>query len=85
MYKSVIRNYNRIPFKKSSLGFHLIPYHLQYESRDFDTKCIVKPTLQNQYNIEKYIREFNPYLKFHVSEDLDERIISFYTNRYNKR
>ena len=85
MYKSVIRNYNRIPFKKSSLGFHLIPYHLQYESRDFDTKSIVKSTLQNQYNIEKYIREFNPYLKFNVSEDLDERIISFYRNRYNKR
>ena len=75
----------RLKIKKSSLGFHLIPYHLQYESRDFDTKSIVKPTLQNQYNIKKYIREFNPYLKFHVSEDLDERIISFYRNRYNKR
>jgi hypothetical protein len=85
MYKSIIRNYNRIPFKKGSLGFHLIPYHLQYESRDFDTKCIVNPTLQNQNNIEKYIREFNPYLKFHVSEDLDERLIRFYRNRYNKR
>lgn len=70
-------NISRFPIKHNFIRFPLIPYHLQYESRDFDTKCIViKPTLQNQYNIEKYIRKFNPYLKFHVSENLDENLLN---------
>ena len=84
MSKQLIRNYNRIPFKKSSLGFHQIPYHLQYESRDFN-KEIIKPSQKVLMNREKYIKEFNPYLKSNVSENLDEKILKFYRERYITR
>ena len=81
----VIRNYNRIPFKKGSLGFHQIPYHLQYECRDFNIKNEDKPTFKKEMYREKYIKEFNPYLKSNVSENLDEKILKFYREKYNKR
>lgn len=84
MCKVISRSYNRIPFKKSSLGFHMIPYHLQYETRDF-YKEIVKPSQKVLMKREKYIREYNPYLKSNVSENLDEKLINFYREKYNKR
>jgi len=84
MSKQLIRNYNRIPFKKSSLGFHMIPYHLQYETRDFN-RIVQKSSQKVLMNREKYIKEFNPYLKSNVSENLDEKILKFYRERYLTR
>ena len=84
MSKQFIRYYNRIPFKKGSLGFHMIPYHLQYETRDFN-KVVQKPSQKVLMNREKYIKEFNPYLKSNVSENLDQKLAKFYREKYNKR
>jgi len=85
MSKLIIRNYTRIPFKKGSLGFHMIPYHLQYETRDCKSNILNEPTLEKRLNIEQYIKEFNPYLRFHVPENLGDNIMEFYKNKYNKR
>ena len=84
MSKQLIRNYNRIPFKKGSLGFHQIPYHLQYETRDFN-RIAQKPSEKVLMNREKYIKEFNPYLRSNVSENLDQKLAKFYREKYNKR
>ena len=84
MSKQLIRNYNRIPFKKNSLGFHQIPYHLQYETRDFN-RIAQKPSEKVLMNREKYIKEFNPYLRSNVSENLDQKLAKFYREKYNKR
>ena len=84
MSKQLIRNYNRIHSKKGSLRFHHIPYHLQYETRDF-YKEIVKPSQKVLMKREKYIKNFNPYLRSNVSENLDEKLIKFYREKYNKR
>jgi len=62
----------------------MIPYHLQYESRDFN-KEIIKPSEKVLMNREKYIREYNPYLRSNVSENLDEKLIKFYREKYNQR
>ena len=85
MSKQLIRNYNRIPFKKGSLGFHKIPYHLQYECRDFNIKNEDKPTFKKEMNREKYIKEFNPCLKSNVSENLENKLADFYRYKYSKR
>ena len=85
MNKQIIRNYNRIPFKKNSLGFHQIPYHLQYECRDFTMKYEDKPTARKEIEREKYIRQFNPYLRSNVSENLDDKLVKFYREKYNQR
>lgn len=84
MSKQLIKNYNRIHSKKGSVRFHHIPYHLQYETRDFN-KEIIKPSQKVLMNREKYIKEFNPYLKSNVSENLDEKILKFYRERYLTR
>tara|TARA_B100001027_G_C16047909_1_gene232882 strand:- start:274 stop:528 length:255 start_codon:yes stop_codon:yes gene_type:complete len=84
MSKVISRSYNRIPFKKNSLGFHMIPYHLQYETRDFN-KVVQKPSVKTLMNREKYIKEFNPYLKSNVSENLDNKLADFYRYKYSKR
>ena len=84
MSKQLIRNYNRIPFKKGSLGFHQIPYHLQYETRDFN-KIVQKPSVKTLMNREKYIKEFNPYLKSNVAENLGDKLADFYRYKYSKR
>ena len=34
---------------------------------------------------KQYIKNFNPYLKSNVSENLDQKLVKFYRNRYNKR
>ena len=36
-------------------------------------------------NREKYIKEFNPYLKSNVSENLDKKLAKFYRYKYSKR
>lgn len=74
-----LKNLRRVPLK-----FHMIPYHLQYETRDFN-KVVKKSSQKVLMNREKYIKEFNPYLKSNVSENLDEKILKFYREKYNKR
>jgi hypothetical protein len=69
---------------KSSLSFHRIPYHLQYETRDFNTKA-KEPSIKTLMNREKYIKNFNPYLRSNVSENLDPKIADFYRKIYSKR
>tara|TARA_B100001248_G_scaffold249199_1_gene222183 strand:+ start:655 stop:912 length:258 start_codon:yes stop_codon:yes gene_type:complete len=85
MIKQVCKNYNRIFFKKNTLGFHTVPYHLQYESRDFIFKLVDQPTAKKEINRKNYIREFNPYLKSNVSENLDNKLADFYRYKYSKR
>tara|TARA_B100000963_G_C22593233_1_gene656538 strand:- start:809 stop:1066 length:258 start_codon:yes stop_codon:yes gene_type:complete len=85
MIKIISRSYNRIPFKKNSLGFHQIPYHLQYECRDFNIKNEDKPTFKKEMYREKYIKKFNPYLKSNVSENLDQKLVKFYREKYSQR
>ena len=85
MIKIISRSYNRIPFKKNSLGFHQIPYHLQYECRDFNIKNEDKPTFKKEMYREKYIKKFNPYLKSNVSENLDKKLAKFYREKYSQR
>tara|TARA_B100001094_G_C17748961_1_gene584823 strand:+ start:202 stop:390 length:189 start_codon:yes stop_codon:yes gene_type:complete len=62
----------------------MIPYHLQYETRDFN-KVVDKPSQKVLMNREKYIKEFNPFLKINVSENLDQKLVDFYRNKYSKR
>lgn len=85
MIKNIIRSYNRIPLKKNSLGFHQIPYHLQYECRDFTMKNEDKPTFKKEMYREKYVKAFNPYLRSNVSENLDDKLVKFYREKYNQR
>ena len=84
MSKQLIKNYNLILFKKNLLGFHMIPYHLQYETRDFN-RIAQKPSVKTLMNREKYIKEFNPYLKSNVSENLENKLADFYRYKYSKR
>lgn len=85
MIRYIARNYIRVPIKKSSLGFHMIPYHVQYESRDFTVKKVDNPTAKKEINRKNYVKEFNPYLKSNVSENLDQSLKDFYKNNYSKR
>ena len=62
----------------------MIPYHLQYETRDFN-RIAQKPSVKTLMNREKYIKEFNPYLKSNVSENLDQKLAKFYRYKYSKR
>jgi len=55
-------------FPKKPLGFHLIPYDQQYETRD-----------------RNYIKDFNPYLKSNVSDNLAHSLKDFYMKRYSQR
>lgn len=85
MINQVCRAYTRIPFKKPPLGFHMIPYHVQYEPRDFTTKKIDNPTAKKEINRKNYVKEFNPYLKSNVSENLGQELKDFYSKKYNQR
>jgi len=71
-------------FHKKPLGFHLIPYDQQYETRDskYLVSKISDKILQNRKN---YIKDFNPYLKSNVSDNLDKSLKDFYKNRYRDR
>ena len=73
----------RNPIKKP-LGFHLIPYDQQYETRDSDY-LVGNGSDKNLQNREIYIKEFNPYLKCNVSDKLDQSLKDFYMYRYVKR
>jgi hypothetical protein len=66
----------RDPIKKS-LGFHLIPYDQQYETRDSDY-LVGKVSDKILLNRKNYIKEFNPYLKCNVS---DQSLKEFYMKR----
>lgn len=77
---SSLKNLRRVPLK-----FHMIPYHLQYENRDFKTRNIVSPSLKTIFNRELYIKKFNPYLKTNVSDNLDHSLEIFYQTRYIHR
>lgn len=85
MIRYIARNYTRVPIKKPSLGFHMIPYHVQYESRDFTVKKVDNPTAKKEINRKNYVEKFNPYLKSNVSENLDQSLKDFYKNNYSKR
>ena len=85
MSKNLVRNYNKLSGYKPALSFHRIPYHLQYETRDFTIKYEDKPTALKEMNREKYIKSFNPYLRSNVSENLDPKIADFYRKIYSKR
>ena len=85
MNKQIIKNYTKLSYCKPSLSFHKIPYHLQYETRDFNTKIYENPSIKTLMNREKYIKEFNPYLKSNVSENLDQKLVDFYRYKYNNR
>ena len=82
MINQICRAYTRIPVKKSSLGFHMIPYHIQYECRDFNTKHEDKLTVEKEINRKEYIKNFNPYLRSNVSENLDQSIVDFYRKKF---
>jgi len=71
---------------KRPIKFHMIPYHLQYETRDCFLNVKVKhPSLKIRLNREQYIRDFNPYLKTNVSYNLDQTLVDFYQLRYRFR
>jgi|TARA_B110000977_G_C11011929_1_gene468019 hypothetical protein len=71
-------------FSKKPLGFHMIPYDQQYESRDsISISCNVsEKILMNRKN---YVKKFNPYLKSNVSDNLDQSLKDFYNKRYKDR
>ena len=71
-------------FPKKPLGFHLIPYDQQYETRDskYLFGKVSDKILQNRKN---YIKDFNPYLKSNVSDNLDQSLKDFYMKRYIRR
>ena len=66
MIKQINRTYMRIPFKKLPMGFHMIPYHVQYESRDFVSKNLDQPTALkeiNRENIMTIVKKYRHYIK----------------------
>ena len=66
------------------LGFHMIPYDQQYETRD--SKYLVsKISDKILMNRKKYVKNFNPYLKSNVSDNLDQSLKDFYMKRYKDR
>jgi len=85
MNKLICKTYTRIPFKKTPLGFHMIPYNDQYESRDFNPTKPDQPTANKEINRKNYVKEFNPYLKSNVSENLGKELKDFYSKKYNQR
>jgi len=72
--------------RKKPLGFHMIPYDQQYEQRDSNSNNFIRTTsdkiLQNRKN---YIKDFNPYLKSNVSDNLAHSLKDFYMKRYSQR
>ncbi len=66
-------------------SFYMIPYHLQYENRDFKVKQ--NYNLNNYNNYQKFYNEFNPYKnkKSNVSPNLASSIKNFYDNIYHQK
>ena len=85
MIRYIARKHIHAPLKKSSLGFHMVPYHLQYESRDFTVKNIDNPSAKKEINRKFFIKEFNPYLRSSVSENLSQDLKDFYSQKYSQR
>ena len=64
----------------------MIPYDKQYEQRDSNSnnfnRKISDKILMNR---KKYVKDFNPYLKSNVSDNLDQSLKDFYMKRYKDR
>ena len=77
---------NKLKLFQRPIKFHMVPYHLQYENRDFKKKSSsLSPSLKTIFNRELYIKKFNPYLKTNVSDNLDHSLEIFYQTRYIQR
>jgi hypothetical protein len=65
--------------------FYTIPYHEQYESRDFT--CKKEINFKNIDNYKKFYNKFNPYLKSqtHVSPNLGNNLIDYYKYKYQQK
>ena len=72
-------------FPKKPVGFHMIPYDQQYESRDSNSYFIRKVSDKILMNRKNYVEKFNPYLKSNVSDNLDQSLKEFYMKRYIRR
>ena len=86
MIKPLPKLLNRViyNFPKKPFGFHMIPYDQQYETRD--SKYLVsKISDKILMNRKKYVKDFNPYLKSNVSDNLDRSLKDFYNKRYRDR
>jgi len=71
---------------KKSGKFYMIPYHLQYETRDCMMIPLILVSYKTSMNRKKYVKEFNPYLKTNnVSDNLDQSLKDFYNKRYKTR
>ena len=71
---------------KVPLGFHMIPYDQQYEQRDSNSKNFFRKISDKiLMNRKKYVKDFNPYLKSNVSDNLDRSLKDFYNKRYRDR
>ena len=79
--EQIIKNYTSLS-RGTALSFHKIPYHLQYECRDFNTKNYDKPSVKTLMNRENYIKNYNPFLRTNVSENLDRSIAEFYRKKF---
>jgi len=68
-----------------SKSFYMIPYHQQYENRDFNSKQ--NHNIKNINNYQKFYDEFNPYKikKSHVSQNLASCIRNYYDNIYQQK
>ena len=71
--------------RHSHKSFYMIPYHQQYENRDFTVKQ--NYNLNNYNNYKKFYNEFNPYKNkiSHVSPNLASCIKNFYDNIYQQK
>lgn len=68
-----------------SKSFYMIPYHQQYENRDFTVKQ--NYNLNNYEKYHKFYNEFNPYKtkKSNVSPNLVYSIRNYYDNIYQQK
>ena len=72
--------------QKVPLGFHMIPYDQQYEQRDSNSNNFIRKISDKiLMNRKKYVKDFNPYLKSNVSDNLDQSLKDFYMKRYIRR
>ena len=71
---------------KVPLGFHMIPYDQQYETRDSNSNNFIRKISDKiLMNRKQYVKGFNPYLKSNVSDNLDQSLKDFYMKRYKDR
>ena len=64
----------------------MIPYDQQYEQRDSNSNNFIRKTSDKiLMNRKKYVKDFNPYLKSNVSDNLDRSLKDFYNKRYRDR